>query len=292
MKKKLAVLLAFPVLASLACGKSDAEKFADAFCAEVAKCCVQHGLPGDGQMCMLMSSGTGYNATAGEACLAEIRNEVANGTFCQSGSSSSSPCNSVYQGSTGNKQPGETCQSDNDCAKSADGQVVCASAYLNGAFVEKCQVQIPGKQGDTPCLGTQDGTIFTGDTTSTDVLARGYVCDTADGLRCSAGACVVLAAAGDICVYSSDCVGSAYCDYSQRKCVARVGNGGVCTGSDSDECVAGNYCDSAAKQCAAQLANGATCSDYSMCLSGTCTGNVCQDDLLSDFAWGFLCGSS
>jgi len=69
-----------------ACGKSDAEKFADAYCAEVAKCCGAASMPADGKMChqwaAFAAAGGSYNAAAGDACMAEIKSEVAAGTFC------------------------------------------------------------------------------------------------------------------------------------------------------------------------------------------------------------------
>jgi hypothetical protein len=288
---KLVPLLACLPLLVAACGKSDAEKFADAYCAEIAKCCVQAGTAGNGEVCHFLFSGGSYNATAGNACLAEMKSQVAAGTFC-SGGSSSATCNTVFgTGSTGTKKPGDTCDQDSDCAPSTEGTVTCASLYTNGAWIHKCQVRVQGKAGDGPCLGTQDGDVFSSSGTSaaTDLPTQGYVCDTADGVECSSGTCVALAAVGQSCSYASDCVRSAYCDRSSR-CVGRVVAGGTCTGVDAAECVEGYYCpDASPRQCTAKVATGATCTSDSMCSSGNCDGTTCKPSGLETLGWAIVC---
>lgn len=277
---------------ALGCGKSDSEKFVDAYCGEFAKCCSQAGLSGDGKMCRTLFSGAGssYNATAGDACLAQMKADVAAGTFCTAPTPPS--CNSVYgTASSGNKKPGDPCDFDSQCAASSDGQVVCASLYANGTFIDKCQVRMTGKVGDA-CLGTQNGDTFMGVPTdnATDVPARGYVCNVADGLQCASGTCVALRDVGAPCTTASDCVTSAFCDYLQGKCTARVAAGGPCGTSSDTECVDGYYCDSIARQCSAKLANGATCSGYNMCQSSYCN-NTCQINPLATLGLGLICGT-
>jgi hypothetical protein len=227
-----------------------------------------------------------------EACLAEMRSQVAAGTFC-SHDGPSDACNAAFASSaTGNKKPGETCDGDSDCAPSSDGTVVCESLYVGSDWIHKCQVRMPGKLGDGPCLGTQDGTMFSSNsnTTPTDVTARGYVCDTADGLECSSDKCVALASAGQACSYASDCILTAYCD-SKDRCVGRITAGGACTGVDSDECALGYYCpDASPRQCAAQVGTGASCSSDAMCKSGMCTSATCKPNMLETFGWALICG--
>lgn len=273
MKTKLTFLVALPLLSSLACGgKSDAEKFADDFCAEVSKCCGQQGLPSDGKTCrMLMSMGQGYNASAGEACLSEVRAQVSAGTFCQNTTSDQSPCSSVYSGSssnaTGNKKPGDSCTTENECAKSSEGQVVCTGTSLDDRV---CQVRVAGKAGEA-CVGTQEGDTYYGNG-GDDISSRVTVCNVSDGLRCSKSTCVALTAVGGSCSVDNDCVRSAYCDGSL--CATKISNGGAC--ADTNDCVAGSYCNSS-KKCTSQLANGATCSASEMCLSWYCDDTVCTD---------------
>jgi hypothetical protein len=287
MKKSLGLLLALS--AALACGKSDSEKFADDYCAEVAKCCAEAKLPGDGATCrMLMSfasAGSSFNTQAGDACLADMRSQVSAGTFCAE--LGTSACDAVFDSGSGNKKPGETCDFDDECAPSSEGDVKCASVSVDGAFIDKCQVQIPGKAGDSPCVGTKDGsmTMYYHTSNATDVLPRGYICDMANGLRCKDGTCTALPKVGEACDYVNDCVRDAYCDYAADKCAARIPAGGACSGSNSDECVEGYYCD---KQCVAKLDNGASCTSGSVCKSGSCANGACS----GNFGLSLMCGGS
>lgn len=287
MKIRLGLMACWVLASAAGCsGKSDAEKLADSYCSEVAKCCSQAGLSPDDQGChalwTLANMAGSYNAQAGSACLAEIQSQASAGTFCANLSSSSpSACDSVYGSSSGSKQPGEPCDFDSDCAPSSEGKVVCASVYVNGAFIDKCQLQIPGSAGDSPCVGTQDGNTFWNytDSNATDVVSRGYVCDLASNVRCRFGTCTALVAVGGTCGLTSDCELSAFCDLNAKLCVARVPAGGSCTGTDPSECVDGYYCPaSSPKQCTAQLANGGSCTASFMCRSGYCVNNICGND--------------
>jgi hypothetical protein len=286
--KHLTLLASLGLLAT-ACGKSDAEKFADSYCAELSKCCAQAGLPSDGETCHLLLSGGSYNAKAGDACLAEMRSEVAAGTFCSSGDSSPT-CNGVFaSGGTGSKKPGDACDFDDDCAASSAGQVTCASLYTGSDWIHKCQVRIRGKAGDGPCLGTQDGDVFSSSGSGgTDLPSQGYLCDTADGLKCSSETCVALASLGQTCNYTSDCVRSSYCDRTYH-CASPLATGATCTGMDSAECTEGSYCPATSpRQCTAKLPNGATCSSGSMCDSGNCS-QTCQPSGLENLGWALVC---
>jgi hypothetical protein len=297
MKAKLGLVVCLALASAQACGgKSDSEKFAESYCAEVAKCCGLASLPTDGKACrelfVLAGMGGSYNSQAGNACLAEVKSQASAGTFCTSlDSSAASACDSVYGSSSGSKKPGETCDFDSDCATSSDGKVVCASVYVNSNFISKCQVQVPGKAGDTPCVGTQDGNVFRSysDSNATDVASRGYVCNLADGIQCRLGTCAALVAAGGTCGLSSDCVRSAFCNFSTDLCATRVAAGGTCTGSDSSECVDGYYCTSSSKQCTAKVANGGSCTTSSMCQSDYCLNSVCADD---NSGLSLICGSN
>ena len=298
MKTPSRLIMALLTVAA-GCGKSDSEKFADSYCAEVAKCCGKASMPSDGKAChqwmAFASAGGSYNSSAGNACLADMNAQVSAGTFCTNLVASSTPsaCDSVFGSPGGSKQPGETCDFDSDCAPSSEGKVVCASLYVNSAFIDKCQVQIPGKAGDTPCVGTQDGNLTTYYQASdaTDVVPRGYLCSIADGVQCKLGTCTALAAVGATCSYSSDCVRTAFCDYAKDQCVARVAAGATCTGSDSSECVAGYYCPTnPPRQCTAQVGIGAQCGSSTECQSGNCSNSTCQSGGLDTFGLSLLCG--
>ena len=277
---------------SLGCSKSNTDKFADSYCAEVAKCCSQAALPGDGKAChalMAFSADFGsYNSQAGDACLAEVHSQVSAGTFCTDLSSSSqSACDSVYGSSSGSKKPGEDCFFDSDCAPSSSGQVRCASLNVGDNVISKCLVQISGKAGDTPCIGTQEDSGFLSyiPTNPTDVLSQGYVCDVADDLSCQDGTCVALIPVGKDCLISTSCVRTAYCNFPQYVCTPKISAGGDCTGIAGSECVDSAYCDTDALQCKAKLADGATCTSPIVCESGYCSKGMCQSSGLS-----LLCG--
>ncbi len=290
MRTRLSFVIVVAITGAAACGKSDQEKFADSYCGEIVKCCAKAGVSGNGQFCHLAMSGGGYNAKAGDSCLAEMKQQVAAGSFCDN-LDGPSACDSVFPTASGNNKPGEVCQFDSDCATSTAGPVSCASIYTGTNPVYKCQVQMPGKAGDTPCVGTRQGTLvsYYTDPNATDVLAQGYVCDTADGVRCKAGTCVALAQVGEACTYTSDCIAAAFCDYSKDQCVARFAAGGACTGNDSAECVDGYYCPTTGtKQCTAQLGTGAQCSDDAMCQSDMCS-TTCQPGFIDTMGLAALC---
>jgi hypothetical protein len=279
MKRTLALLLVL----TAACDKNDAAKFADAYCAEIAKCCGQAGLPADGKQCRRLFDGFAsrgwFNAAAADACLAETRSRVSAGTFCTgfnplTRESSPSACTSIIDTSFGSAKPGADCVQTDDCAPSPEGEVKCVLADGYG-YVHRCQVRMRGKPGDSPCVGTQGRTDFESSSSGTNVLAKVYVCNVLDGLRCVNDACTALAGLGDGCSSSSECVPDAYCDPSSSRCVARVAAGGTCAGADTFECGDGFYCPSSgAQQCTAKLAQGASCTSNAMC-QGSCANHVC-----------------
>jgi hypothetical protein len=298
MKASLGLLASLTVVLSLGCGKSDPEKFADSYCAEVAKCCGRANLPADGKAChdlmTFASMGGSYDAKAGDACLAEMRSEVAAGTFCASlVSTTPTACDSVYgTASTGSKKPGETCEFDFDCAPSSNGNVVCASLYVGSAFIYKCQVQVQGKVGDTPCAGTKNGNFFlSSGSDATDIAPSAIVCSTADGVECTSGTCTALTALGATCSGTSDCVRSAFCDPTKHQCIPKVTAGAACPSGDDDECLDGNYCAPGTKVCMAKGANGAACTTTSMCLSSNCPSGTCESNGLDTFGLALICGT-
>jgi hypothetical protein len=298
MKLSFSLLAWVVVACSLGCGKSDSEKFADSYCAEVAKCCGQADMRADGKAChdlmTIASMGGSYDAKAGDACLAETRSQVAAGTFCALLSSSApSACDSIYgTHSPGSKKPGETCAFDGDCAPSSSGKVVCASLYVDSAFIHKCQVQVQGKVGDTPCAGTKDGDFFlSSGNNATDIAPSAIVCSTADGVECTSGTCTALGTLGATCSWTPDCVRSAFCDPNKHQCIPKVAAGAACPSGDDDECLDGNYCASGTKVCMAKGANGAACTTTSMCLSGNCPTGTCESNGLDTFGLALVCGT-
>jgi len=279
---------------------SSRDEFFAQYCDVFAPCCAKAGLRSDGVACQALYGAlapSGYDAAAGNDCLREIRAASSSPTFCDSpGSTSSAPsCKRVFSSTGGTVAPGGICTKDSDCAASAEGSVRCATLYKSGAEIRKCQVQISGgKAGDSPCVGTVDGstTYYSGSSTATDVAPRGYLCDIKDGVRCDSTAdkCVAISPIGGACTGgSSDCVKDAFCDYKTKTCLAKLPAGSTCDTFGS-QCMVGTYCDGTSKTCKAQLADGTACTDYKTCLSGSCVNGFCAKKSTTDLSLAFLCG--
>jgi hypothetical protein len=290
----------------LSCGDSGGagsqEAFVASYCDLFTPCCAKAGLRSDGQQCKLFlgafaPQGT-YDKQAGEACLAEVKAASAKADFCDDTETASAACDKVFGDPSGSKKPGETCESDTDCAASSEGKVDCASSFSGTAQVRKCQVQVRGKAGDQPCVGTVEGSSTFSNVALDDVPAKGYLCHDKDGLRCDSksNSCVAYKAVGEACTsngFDRDCVSAAYCDTVQKKCAERKVAGAACTDSGSfsqHECTMGNYC-SEAKTCMAQAAEGGACTSDTQCVSKDCVNNKCGPKGASDFGLALICGT-
>ena len=141
---------------------ADSSSFVSQYCELLAPCCAKVNRPTDGAQCRAFLgafSGTyQYDAAKGSACLSEVRARQSAPTFCDDPDDRAESCNAVFkENGTGTKQPGEPCSNDGDCASSPEGDVDCASSYSGDAVTKVCQLQLRGKEGDTPCAGTRDG---------------------------------------------------------------------------------------------------------------------------------------
>jgi hypothetical protein len=142
--------------------------------------------------------------------------------------------------------------------------------------VRKCQIQIRGQAGSTPCVGSVRGNIALYSGTSTgDVPDQGYICYAADSLRCDGTACVALKATGELCELYSDCSEADFCDATTGLCASRKPSGTACIGQ-ALECQDGLFCDETGLVCAAQGAVGAACTENSQCLTGNCPNGSCE----------------
>ena len=302
---KLLSVCALTVLAvsGLSCGDDadSASGFASAYCDLLKPCCAMANLRTDGKQCQLLFGAFGgqasYNKQAGMACLAEARAAAGSPDFCKNmDSGQPSACDNVFGTSGGTKQPGDSCTDDDECAASSEGTVECNSSFgAGGTQTRKCQLQVRGKDGDKPCVGTKDGNFTSGNVGLDDVPARGYMCHVADGLRCDSttDTCVKLKVAGEACTGTSDCIRTGYCDSSQRKCADRKPVGAACTPSFSNtECIDGAWCSDGARMCAMQLADGAACTEDDECRSGSCVNDKCDKSTTGDFGLAFICGAN
>lgn len=257
-------------------GAADKGSFAVQYCQLIAPCCGKANLRTDGVACQNLITGTSnpYDAAAGTACVQEMNAASQAATFCDDlGASAAPSCKRVFSTATGAVAPGGACGSDSDCAPSSAGNVRCRST----SNAKICQVLISGgKEGDSPCVGTVDGTTtsYTGSSQGTPP-STGYLCDKASGLRCDSttSRCARLQDPGGPCTSSEACVATAYCDTAKQLCAARIAAGGAC--STSSSCVPEADCNTTSHTCVARLPDGSACKSGSECGSRACVNGQC-----------------
>jgi len=285
---------------------STSDAFADQFCALYKPCCSQAGLRTDGAVCKafvgVAAAQGSYDPAAGNKCLGELRAASGSADFCGASSSKVAPtCQTVYgskgSSSSGTKAPGDACSSSSDCASSPEGEVTCRYSTSDKQF---CQVQIDGKEGDSPCIGTKDG-IVTSYTTSSSGGAppppRGYVCDRAKNLYCDSASskCAALGTEGAPCGATSGssdaCQSAFYCDFGTKVCTKAAAPGDDCSKS-SVVCGKLARCDTATKKCVALDPDGTPCTSSSACQARICTNKVCGNgsSSSSSLTLQLLCG--
>jgi hypothetical protein len=261
--------------------------YAQGYCTAYAQCCSKIGKTANSTTCQrdLTSRGSyeQYNPTVGTKCLNEINAAQQKSTLCNLDPNDTPSCDSVYSenGGTGTKQPGEACDSTEDCAPSSEGTSGCQSFFNNNVTTRICQVRIDGKEGDKPCVGTKQGNATISYGSQNEAQPRGYVCDVANGVYCSqtTQTCTKIPDVGEACDTGTQyaCVSTAFCDYTAKKCVARLAVGADCT-TNSQGCTSDAFCDTTAtKKCVAIAADGAPCSSYQQCgTNASCTNGVCK----------------
>ncbi|MFO0672519.1 MAG: hypothetical protein U0235_23400 [Polyangiaceae bacterium] len=263
---------------------STSDAFADQFCALYKPCCSQAGLRTDGAVCKafvgVAAAQGSYDPAAGNKCLGELRAASGSADFCGASSSKVAPtCQTVYgskgSSSSGTKAPGDACSSSSDCASSPEGEVTCRYSTSDKQF---CQVQIDGKEGDSPCIGTKDG-IVTSYTTSSSGGAppppRGYVCDRAKDLACDgAGSkCAALGTEAHRAARPPD----RPTPVSRRSTATSAPRSAPGRGAEGDDSkssvVCGKLarCDTATKKCVALDPDGTPCTSSSTCQARICT---------------------
>lgn len=281
----------------------DTQSFVSQYCDIIAPCCAKANKPADGVACRNFAessaSGKQYDPEKGTACLTEIRNESSKPDFCSLGGSAPS-CSDVFKAPGGGKKPGEACSQDSDCASSPEGKADCAFGASTGAEIRSCQIQIVGKEGDTPCVGTRDGNttsmVYESTSGQTPVKApeRGYICDLANKIRCDSKtkACIKVQDVGGPCASTSDCVKTAFCDTKAKACAARLVAGGDCGtgGVSTDVCATGFYCNSTAKKCTESSSDGAVCTKSEECLSRRCLNGKCESSAGTSLGLALICG--
>jgi hypothetical protein len=286
-------------------GGSDSSSFIAELCGLYAPCCGKLGKPTDGASCRAVYGGLvgsqQYDPGKGSACLSELRALSSTPTFCDNPSAPS--CKGAFkEAGSGNKQPGEECSKDGDCAPSGEGNVNCASNYSGSSETRACQIELEGKAGDTPCISTRDGNVTStsfssssgGDAGPQAPPARGFICDVAKGVYCDgkSKACEAIHNVGESCESfdSYACVKTAFCDSLTRKCLGRRAVGEDCS-TNSQSCTEKTNCDQVTKKCVAGLPDGTACKTSSQCASDHCVNSKCDPDS-GDLASQLLCGGN
>ena len=282
-------------------GSSDKDAFFSSYCSVFAKCCATLNKPTDGATCRSLFGALGasytYDPVKGQACLDELNAASSAPDFCATaGSDQNEPSckQALAQGGGGAKQPGDTCTQSSDCASSPDGSVACQTYFSTdggNAQTRICQVQIHGKAGDTPCVGTVDGNVTFYSGSNNTPVPKGYICDKANGVRCDdkTVTCIALVPTGGSCVNggSDACVTTAYCD-TTAKCVDKLAAGADCSASAfQSSCQDKLYCDSGTKKCTPALAIGQACTSSDQCTPNSCVNKVCTG---SSLGLSLLCG--
>jgi len=276
-------------------GAGSSSEFVSSYCDLLKPCCAMAKLHTDGKQCRAFLGAFApamYNAAAGEACLARLRAASAKADYC---SGEDWDCEGAFPDqAAGAKKPGEACSDDEECAPSAEGKVKCHRVSSGGAEIRKCQVQVTGKEGDKPCVGTVEGSVTIYQGGGTDVAPKGYLCRVADGLHCDSDteSCVRFKAVGEACMGFDDCGSTGQCE--SGKCVARKAIGEACTGGFSarGECVEGAFCQESSMTCAAKLGHGTACTDNDQCKSEDCSNGMCKGDVVVDFGLALFCGGN
>lgn len=257
------------------------ERYIAAFCDTLGACCEMASMPADLARCrgLFTSTGLDYDPAAGEVCLREQRAAAAEGTLCERPFSSEACARAWIQ--HGSKHPGEACMADADCAPSEQGPVACQSPDPVG----RCQVQLRGSAGATPCVAT----VYPGYSSLREPAVgvtptTAYLCYAADGLQCSTNhVCTPFGIVGDRCQWSDECDESSYCatNANPPQCAPRAPLGSRC----ESECAKGGWCNQLTHVCEPQRPANAACEGHQQCLSSICLNDRCVAG-----GWAYFCG--
>ena len=143
----------------------------------------------------------------------------------------------------GTKAPGESCSLASDCASASEGEATCMPNRASDEPPFVCVVEIDGKEGDSPCVGT--ATEFLTSYQSGEV--RGYVCDARKGVVCST---------------------------SSKRCEAIKAEGEACDPDEHLPCGPNAGCTGSV--CVARLPDGSPCDFYTECASLWCADGTCS----------------
>jgi hypothetical protein len=259
-----------------------ASELIDGLCTLTAPCCRRARRDDGGKQCRsgmeaLVATGV-YDPRAGAACMTMLRASNPE-ALCELVSASESPCQAAIGPNRhpGTRRPGETCAGSADCAGSPDGEVECRQ----GSGAGWCELQVRGKEGDGPCIGTvlARQMVAAAEPAGTRP-GKAFLCYHADDLQCdvSAGSrCARPRAAGATCQTDADCGKDAYCRAYEFVCRALKPLGASCNPEVS--CVDEGYCPLITHTCTAWLAAGSACTTSEQCHSERCEDGICGPQL-------------
>jgi hypothetical protein len=164
--------------------------------------------------------------------------------------------------------PGGLCEWEGDCARPAEGWIDCQQKH--------CQVQMRGKEGDGPCLGTVHFDRAAYPAFGLESGPKGFFCHLSDGLRCSGSTtrCERIARVGEACIPEmAACESGAYCEPRTRSCQTRKPEGATCETYVLASC--SGYCDDTTRTCGRADPVGAACADSSRCPDTACVNGRC-----------------
>jgi len=263
----------------------EARGFMGAYCALFEPCCTAGGLVSHcaGRVGAGALSGS-YDPSAGEACLAAVRQRQTSPEFCaglerptgvelDTSWAALPECVPVFV-PAGLTPPGGTCASDAECAAGANGAAFC---FTSGTCVQTSRTAGDRCFGDfqrdrlSRALAVYDG-----------APPNVFLCDNDRQLHCDSTirTCVAVQAraVGASCSSDLDCDAASYCSFTSSTCAARLPLGATCM--TSAECQ--GVCDLTTQRCANALPSGATCSgDVGLCGTGTCIDSRCSSLLPS-----------
>jgi hypothetical protein len=229
------------------------DRMVAAYCEGLGVCCQSRGLAFSATGCdaglreanagsaSICEPGTTYDAQAAGTCLEQAQSYIAS---CGSaGTPPPAVCNRMCVGTL---PVGAACQSTEQCAQPASGQVDCS---FTTSAQGTCTPAVRGQLGEScraSCSLSGDCTYRTPVPIGGDAGVPGNaLCYAEDGLYCASDSiCQRLGGVGGACEGLDTCMSGAYCG-TAGVCEAKKAAGAACT--TYDECLGG--CDSATGRC-------------------------------------------
>ena len=179
----------------------------------------------------------------------------------------------------GDKQPGEECEGDSECAAIEGATTRCTGiceAEFRATEGDECNFTCEEDGISTSCSGSGDG-------------EEGFKrsCYRNDGLVCGmSGTCEALLEEGEACeqLFTSPCVEGFRC--AEGVCAPQLPAGETC--SSGSDCASG-FCESDEWVCADLIAEGEMCQEEIPCASSFCATDTNQCISAEEGALGFFC---